>query len=128
MAEDGRNELVERIADSRREMSAARAELREGWDVPAKARHHFIVHRWEYLGGAALVGTMFVLLRYSARPAPVRWVERFPGVTPRAEAPKKMGAAALLLGVAKIAFDLARPALTRWVREKVAERAVTWGR
>lgn len=124
MAQDGRTEIIERIAESRLELSEARAALRKDWDFPAKARRHVLAHRWEYLGGVAVLGALVFLGRSSSRPAPARWLDRVPGLAPRNEVPKQAGAAAFLLGAAKIAFDLARPALTKWLKTEVERRTV----
>jgi len=70
-----------------------------------------------WLGSAAVVGLLVaLLLRRTKKVETVRV-----NVKKREPVVEEAGKAGLVLGVLKIAFDLARPALTKWVTRWLAD-------
>ena len=87
-------------------------------DFRTRARQAFARHPAIWIGVALLLG-LFVarlpLRRKKAAAAPPRKSHVEPVV-------EKAGIAGIALGVLKMAFDFARPALTAWLTRRVAER------
>ena len=118
MAQESRkSELIAELARARHGVSANVRGLRRDFDVGQRLETAYRQHSIAWLTGASLLG--FVLARVSARRGKV--VERPKGRKPAAE--EKVVRAGILVTVLKIAFDIARPALTKWVRRRVAAYA-----
>ncbi len=115
MAKDPRKaELIAELARTRSQMTANVTGLRRDLDFPARARRAFARHPAVWIGGTALLGLMIAKL--STRPKKVVVLGK------GKPAPlEQAGKAGLILGALKIAFDLARPALTRWVTHYAAD-------
>lgn len=116
MADDPRkSELIAELARSRGELTRhARAAGRE-LDVAARLKASFQRHRLPWIAGAALLGLLLTRFPRRRRSTPRTW--RKP--PPEAKAVK----AGLLVTALKFAFDIARPALTKWVASRVAQYA-----
>lgn len=114
MAQDQyKAELIAELARARSRFTRDLAGLRRGLDFPARLKVAVRRNPAVWVGGAALIGLL--ITRWPGRGKKV--------VTPRPgkEAPAvTAGKAGLLLGVLKIAFDLSRPALAKWVGRRVS--------
>ena len=115
MAEDLRKaELTAELARARARLSGSLDALRHDLDFPGRVKATVRKHPVTWIGGAALCGILLSIL-------PGR---RKKVVSNRDGPPVKLagaGGTGLLLGALKIAFDLARPALTRWAAQRVAD-------
>ena len=113
--EDRKNALIRDLARSRSELSAhahgASAHLNPG----AKIHAGFVRHRFAWMGAAGLFG--LVLSKIGSRQKKITFSKR------GEKQVAKAGAAGLLLGVLKIAFDLLRPTLTTWATKRVSALA-----
>ena len=118
MAQDPRkSELIAELALARREVSANLGGLKRDLNVVRRIETAFQRHRVVWLAGASILG--FLLAKLPARSRKVVVKPRFQ--KPAAE--EKVVKAGILVTVLKIAFDIARPALTKWVRRRVAAYA-----
>jgi hypothetical protein len=118
MAEDERKkELITELAHARAQMSDYVHGLGHDLDFRTRARQAFARHPAIWIGTALLLGLFVSRLPFrrkkAAPDAPRKKVE--PAI-------EKAGVAGLTLGALKIAFDIARPALTAWVTRRFAER------
>jgi hypothetical protein len=115
MAQDARKaELTAALARSRGQISDQVQLLGHDLDFRTRARRAFARHPVIWIGSAALVGLFFARLPLRRKqPAPSRKTAE-----PTIEKVEKAG---LALGALKIAFDIARPALTKWATRWVAE-------
>ncbi len=109
--EDRKSALIREIARSRAELSAhaegAGAHLHPGEKIQAG----FVRHRFAWMGAAGLLG--LILSKVGGSPKKIE-------VSKKGEKQvAKAGAAGLMLGLLKIAFDLFRPMLTRWATQRV---------
>ena len=109
---DRKAELIAQLDAQRVQLSASARGLRRSADVGARVKASILQSRAVWFGGAALLGLLLTRLR---RPRQV-FVDRQSGK--KIQAAERTG---LLLAVAKIAFDLARPTLLRWASGKVSE-------
>ncbi|MDP9291742.1 MAG: hypothetical protein M3O82_05200 [Verrucomicrobiota bacterium] len=105
-------------------MNSARSGMVIGWEavrddlnLPAHFKAAVGRHKTFWLSGAAIIG--WVLAKLPARQKKV-YVDRH-----NKKAVKQMGFAGLLLGVLKLVFSLARPALTAFATKKLADVAQT---
>lgn len=118
MAQESRkSELVDTLAEARRGLSTNARGLRRDLNIVQRVETAFQRHRFVWLAGAGALG--FLLSRLPARKAKVT-VER---KTRKLGAEEKVVKAGILVTTLKIAFDLARPALTKWVARSVANFA-----
>ena len=115
MAEDQRKaELTAELARARNRIGANLGALRCDLDFPARVKSAVFKHPRAWAGGAALIGLL---------------VAGLPGRKKKPAASRKnkeaqivgAGKAGLLLGALKIAFDLSRPAITKWASRRVAD-------
>ena len=115
MAQDERKtELIAELARTRSEITDQVHRVGRDLDVATRARRAFARHPAVWIGGAALLGLFLARL-------PLRRKKAAPSRR-RAEEPviEKAGKAGLVLGALKIAFDIARPALTTWATRRFA--------
>jgi hypothetical protein len=120
MAEDPRkNELIAELARSRGQMSNYARALGHDLDFRTRARRAFALHPAIWISIALLLGLVISRLPLRRKKAVAAAPPRKHNVEPVVE---KAGIAGIALGVLKMAFDLARPALTAWVNRRVAER------
>ena len=115
MAENQRKtELTAELARARSRIGANLGALRRDLDFPARAKSAVMKHPAAWVGGATLFGVLLAKL-------PAR--KKKPVVHHGGVEAKIVGAgkAGLLLGALKIAFDLARPAITKWASRRVAD-------
>lgn len=118
MAQDPRkSELVAALAEARRGISSNARGLGDDLNVVRRIETAFQRHRIVWLAGASLLG--FMVARLPAGRKKVVVVRK----GPKAETGEKVVKAGLLVTALKIAFDLARPALTKWVASRVAAYA-----
>lgn len=115
MAQDPRKaELTAELARSRSQITAQARLLGRDLDFATRARQAFARHPAVWIGGAALLGLLITQLpRRRKDPAPRR-----KSAEPVLE---EAGKAGLAVAALKIAFNIARPALTAWVTRRVAE-------
>lgn len=115
MAQDERKaELTAKLALSRTQITEQARLLGHDLDWRTRSRRAFSRHPAVWIGAAALIG--LVIARFPLRrkaPAPHR-----KSAEPVIEKAEKAG---LLLTALKIGFDLARPALTKWVTRWVMD-------
>ncbi len=106
------DELKGAIARSRervaRDLRSVRAEL----DFPGKVRRSFQENTVAWIGAAVAVGTLVVL-------AATRKKKVYVAANHKPSPQSKLLEAGFLLGVLKIAATLARPAITKFLEEKV---------
>jgi len=118
MAQDSRkSELIAELARSRETISASVRGAGRGLDVAQRTRAAFAQHRVAWLSGAGLLG--FVLAKLPGRTKKVV-VGRKGAAAQTGETAVKAG---LLITVLKLVFDLARPALTKWLTQRVVTYA-----
>src|SRR6266853_2225488 len=118
MAQESRKtELIAELARARQTMSSNLGALRHDLNFVARIEAAFRRHRVAWLTGAALLG--FILAKLPPRTKKVV-VDR-KGRAGGAE--KTFLEAGLLVTILKFAFDIARPALTKWLRHRVADYA-----
>jgi hypothetical protein len=114
-SEDRKAELIAELARARRQLDASGERIRDAIDVPARVRSNFQRHTLAWVGGAVLVGVLIAKLpRRSPKKSEIHGenVEL-----------KKAGAAGLLLATGKIAFDIFRPLLVKWLVNRAAPLA-----
>jgi hypothetical protein len=117
MAEDNRKtELVAELQAARRRVTVNVRSLRRDLDFPTRARQAFARQPIAWVGGASVLG-LFVA-RFAFRKKQVVVVRKTK--EPMIEKAEKAG---LLLGILKLVFDLARPALTKWATKFVTDYA-----
>ena len=118
MAQDARkSELIAELAQARHGLSANVRGLRRDLDVVQRLETAYRRHSLVWLAGASALG--FVLARLPAR----RTKATAKSKTRKPAAQENVVKAGLLVTVLKIAFDLARPILTKWVTHRVAAYA-----
>ena len=114
--EDRKAELIARLADARQQIDSSGKGFRQAIDVPARIRSSFRNHSVIWLGGGLLVG--IVISQFLRRPRPTS-----PSKEKGRNGPlPKAGAAGLLVAGSKIAFDILRPVLMKWL----VQRATPW--
>ena len=104
--EDRKAALIAELARARAEIGGAADGVRAQLDVGARARRAVSRHQWWWLGGAVFAGVL--LARLPARSRKI-YVDEKGRKIPRGNAMTT----GLLLGAAKIAFDVAKPMLLR---------------
>ncbi len=115
MAKDKRKiELIGELARARSHLSVNFQALRRDLEFSTRAKQAFKRSPLPWLGGAAFIG---LLVAKFPRRAKKITVVRKGGEA----AVEKAGKFGLALGAMKIAFDLARPALTAWLTTRVSE-------
>jgi len=118
MAHDTRKaELIATLDRARSRIAANAHALGDDLNPIAQVKKSFRRHGLAWLGGAALTG--LVLSKLPGRTKVVT-VDR---KGQRVQDTKKAATAGLLLGVIKIAFDLAKPWLAGWISERAAQYA-----
>ena len=104
-------ELTAELARARSRITANLGEIRRELDFPARVKRVVLKNPTAWVGGTALIGVL--LARLPAR--------RKKATASRSGAEAQLvgaGKAGLLLGALKIAFDLTRPALAKWARDR----------
>jgi hypothetical protein len=114
-SEDRKAELIAELARARRQLDASGANVRRALDVPARVRGNFQKHALAWVGGAVLVGVLIAKWPRRSRKESGR-----PG---KNGALPKAGAAGLLVATGKIAFDVLRPVLVKWLASRAAPLA-----
>jgi len=117
MAEDDRKtELMADLDAARGRVTVNLRALRRDLDVPTRAKRAFARQPLAWIGGASFLGLM--MTRIAFRKKQVVVVHK--GKESTVEKAEKAG---LLLGILKLVFDLARPALTKWATKFVTDYA-----
>src|SRR5678815_1723542 len=101
-----KEQLKAELALARSSVSLGRRRVGEALDVQARIRRSVGRNAVAWIGGAVLLG--FVLSRFSGRKPKLKVKTGSDG-----EAAQKVAATGVAMGVAKFAFDAARPALMR---------------
>lgn len=118
MAQD--HDKAELIAELQRARAAASANvqlLRRDLDFPTRAKKAFKRSPLPWLGGAAVLGLIVARLPRKTKKVVTVFPKKEEAVV------EKAGKAGLLLGALKIAFDVARPAILKWVTQQVSDYA-----
>jgi hypothetical protein len=118
MAEvERKKELIAELEHSRAQMGDYVHLLGHDLDFRTRARRAFARHPAVWIGTALILGLVISRL-------PIRRKKAAADVPRKKVEPtiEKAGVAGLALGVLKVAFDIARPALTSWVTRRFAER------
>lgn len=110
--EDRKAELIAQLSRARAGLDRASAQVREAVDVPRRLRRSVANNMFLWLGGAALVGVVIAKLPRRTQKVLVD----AEGQRVDAGGVAKTG---LLLAVAKIAFDVARPTLLKLAAEQL---------
>lgn len=113
--EDRKSALIRELERSRSELSAHSQGAGAHFNPGAKIQAGFVRHRFAWMGAAGLLG--LVLSKIGSGPKPITVSKKGEKVAAKA------GAAGLLLGLLKIAFDLFRPTLTKWATARVSALA-----
>jgi hypothetical protein len=111
-SEDRKAELIAELARARRQLDVSGNNVRHALDVPARVRSNFQKHALVWVGGAVLVGVLIAKF-------PRRSRKESAGQGKNSALPKA-GAAGLLLATGKIAFDVLRPVLVKWLANRAA--------
>jgi hypothetical protein len=118
MAQDARkSELIAELARSREALTANVRGLGNDLNLVRRIETAFQRHRFAWLGGATLLGVIIAKLPARTKKVVVDRQGR------KQSTEEKAVKAGLLITVLKIAFDIARPALTKWVAQRVAAYA-----
>jgi hypothetical protein len=115
--EDRKAELIAQLAHARDRIENSGGNVRHALDVPARMRSSFRRHGFAWAGGAILVGILIAKLPRRTRKVYVNH---------QGEPIKAAGKAGLLLAGGKIAFDLLRPALTKWATHRATPYMEKW--
>jgi len=116
MAQDERKaELTATLAGARTQISECVDVLGRDLDFRTRARRAFARHPAVWIGVALVLGLFVSRLPFRRKKA---------APTRKAAEPtiEKAGIAGLALGALKVAFNLARPALTAWATRRFAEQ------
>ncbi|HEY3896978.1 MAG TPA: hypothetical protein VGM54_00090 [Chthoniobacter sp.] len=120
MAEAKRkHELIDELGRARNEMTVRARIVGRDLDFRTRGRRAFARHPAIWIGVALVLGLFVSRLPFRRKKAAVAAPPHKSKVEPVVE---KAGIAGVALGVLKIAFDLARPALTAWLTRRLAER------
>jgi hypothetical protein len=114
-SEDRKAELIAELARARRQLDVSGKNVRHALDVPARVRSNFQKHALAWVGGAVLVGVLIAKLP--------RRSQKKPRDDGKNGALPKAGAAGLLVAGGKIAFDVLRPVLVKWLANRAAPLA-----
>jgi hypothetical protein len=118
-SQDRKQQLVNKLENSRREFSYGIAGLREDLNVSRNFQRCFRRHKIAWLAGSALTG--WILARLPARKKKVKvYVDRHD--RKKIKEVKRGGA---LMALAKFAIGIAKPAITAYATKKVADLAAT---
>jgi hypothetical protein len=120
MAQEPRkSELIAELALARRSISANVAGLRRDLDFVTRTKRSIRRNQFAWLGGSGLVG--YVIAKLPARTKTRKVLVDAQGK--KAGAERTAVKAGLLVTLLKIAFDMARPVLTKWVTRRIADYA-----
>lgn len=113
MANDAlKAELSARLSRSRTQIARQLDNLKDDMDVPSHIKQSFTAHRIPWIGAATLLGWGLSRLRKNSQV-----------ITKETIVEEPLKNLALLPGVAKLLFQAARPALTAFATQKIAEIA-----
>jgi hypothetical protein len=117
--EDRKAELIARLARARQQLDSSGRNVRRAMDVPARIRSSLRSHPAIWLGGGLLAGVVIsqLLRRPRTRTTSAGKEKSRKGALPKA------GAAGLLVAGGKIAFDILRPLLVKWLVRRAAPLA-----
>lgn len=118
--DDDKAELIAQLAQARAAISGNAVALRHDLDFPTRAKKAFKRSPIPWLGGAALLGLL--VARLPKRTKKVVTVSPKSKAEPIVEEAGKVG---LVLGILKIAFNFARPALIRWATQRFSDYVAT---
>jgi hypothetical protein len=113
-----KSELIAEIARARQSLTDSVRGVSCGLDFVHRAEHSIAQNKLAWISGASLVG--FILAKLPARTKKVVVDRKGRPASSTGETAVKAG---LLVTALKFAFDLARPALTRWLTQRVTEYA-----
>jgi len=108
------NQLKEEIAISRERMTRNLRSLRYEMDVPRKIRRSFRAQPVLWIGGAIVLGAILAALSHGRKIAKV--------AAKSAKPPKNVAAVGLTLGALRIAAQLFKPVVIKFVEKKMARR------
>ena len=117
MAETEKQRLITALNASRADLTKASRSLRRELDFSGKLRRSVAAHRVLWLGAGLAVG-LLVTLKVTQRPAPKPRKIKIK----RGAEPTDVGKAVLIPLAAKFVFDMVRPTLMLWLREKAFGR------
>lgn len=116
--ESGRNksadQLKEEIAASRERMTRNLRSVRYEMDVPRKIRRSFRAQPVLWIGGAIVLGVIIAALSHGRKIVKV--------AAKSAKPPKNVVAVGLTLGALKIAAQVLKPVVIKFVEKKMARR------
>lgn len=114
MAQESRKpELIAELVRARHGIAANLRGLQLGLDVGHRLETTYRRHSFAWLGGASLLGFVFAKITRPRRKVIVQPRGR------KSAAEGKVVQAGLFVTALKIAFDLTRPVLTKWLTRKV---------
>ena len=117
MAETEKQRLITALNASRSDLTKAGRGVRREMDFSGKLRRSVAEHRVIWLGAGLLVG-LVITRKLTQRPAPKTHKIK----VKRSAEPADMGKAALIPLGAKFLFDMVKPTLMVWLREKALGR------
>lgn len=116
MADEPRkSRLSAELARARGELTKHARGVRREIDVAARVKSSFQRHGLVWLGGAAVLGLLVTVLPRRKKSMPRPWRKPAPEV--------KAVKAGLIVTALKIGFDIARPALIKWIATAVSDYA-----
>ncbi|MEO7318691.1 MAG: hypothetical protein ABIZ56_06860 [Chthoniobacteraceae bacterium] len=104
--------LIAELAAARGELRGYTTALRHDLDFGARLKRSVRSHPAVWFGGAAVLGLLL------SRISPGRRKAAVPSSILRSPKTAQAGKAAFALTALKFAFDFARPALLRWIKER----------
>jgi hypothetical protein len=110
MVEAESKELSRELAESRARLSYHSSVLADRANVPRRLKRSITRRPATWMAAVAVIGLLIAARR------PRKRIE----VRTKEPVEKQAGKAALILGAGKLALDIFRPALTMWLRKKVA--------
>jgi hypothetical protein len=118
MAQESRkSELIAELARSRQALAHSLENLRHTLDVKQRVSDAVTHNKMAWLTGASFTGFLFAKLSARRKSAPSG------GRAAIVKSEQKVVKAGLIVTVLKLAFDLARPALAKWLTRRVTDYA-----
>jgi hypothetical protein len=114
--------LKVKLANAREELSAHNQGLHRSLSLVDNVKRGFRLHPAAWFGGAAVIGLL--LSRIPARTKEVKIKGPKLRLNKKESVESQAGKAAFVATAVKFALDLAKPALMRWARERMANAGV----
>jgi hypothetical protein len=122
MADETKNDLIRELERARSQAAVNRRALANDLRLGPRIRKSFERNKGAWIGGSIVFGLLISRLTVRPRKARVvRGATTAPADSKVEKELKTAGVLGLLIPVAKVAFDMARPALTKWATRWIEE-------